>query len=75
MTILKDLITVISCYKNLVAPLKILKLSLVSFPLHLVSCYIVFPLVYESPKGKNELDERPIIDIYRKIEEDGLYGD
>lgn len=23
------------------------------------------------PKGKNELDERPIIDIYRKIEEEG----
>jgi hypothetical protein len=51
--------------------LKILNFSLVSFPLHLVSCYIVFPLFMSPPKGKNELDERPIIDIYRKIEEDG----
>ena len=35
------------------------------------NCYIVFPLFMSPPKGKNELDERPIIDIYRKIEEDG----
>lgn len=52
--IFRDLITVISCYKNLVKPLKTLKFSRVSSPSHLVSCYIVLPLVMTSDKGKNK---------------------
>ncbi|HCJ14838.1 MAG TPA: hypothetical protein DHV77_06645 [Erysipelotrichaceae bacterium] len=43
-----------SCYKNLVKPLKILKFLWVSSPLHLVSCYIILPLVMTSDKGKNK---------------------
>ena len=49
-----DLITVISCYRNLVKPLKILNFSLVSFPLHLVLCYIVLTLFMNLHKGKNK---------------------
>ena len=52
--IFRDLITVISCYKNLVKPLKILKFLWLSSPSHLVSCYIVLPLVMTSDKGKNK---------------------
>ena len=50
----KDLITVISCYKNLVKPLKILNFSWVSSLSHLVSYYIVLPLVMTADKGKNK---------------------
>lgn len=51
---LRELITVISCYRILVKPLKTLKFSWVSSPSHLVSCYIVLPLVMTSDKGKNK---------------------
>jgi len=49
-----DLITVIFCYRNLVKPLKTLKFSWVSSLLHLVSCYIILPLVMTCDKGKNK---------------------
>ncbi len=52
--LLRDLITVIFCYGNLGKPLKILKFSRVSFPLHLVSCYIVLSLVMNPHKEKNK---------------------
>ena len=52
--LLRDLITVIFCYGNLGKPLNILKFSRVSFPLHLVSCYIVLSLVMNPHKEKNK---------------------
>ena len=60
--LLRDLITVIFCYGNLGKPLQILKFSRVSFPLHLVSCYIVLSLVMNPHKEKNK-DTRCPADI------------
>ncbi len=54
--LLRDLITVIFCYGNLGKPLKILKFSRVSFPLHLLS------LVMNPHKEKNK-DTRCPADI------------
>ena len=55
--LLRDLITVIFCYGNLGKPLKILKFSRVSFPLHLVSCYIVLSLVMNPHKEKTRTQD------------------
>jgi len=41
-------------------PLKILKFSWVSSPSHLVSSYIVLPLVMTSDKGKNKGTRCPV---------------
>ena len=45
-------ITVIFGYRNLGKPLKILKISWVSSPSHLVLCYIVLPLFMNPHREK-----------------------
>ncbi len=65
--IFRDLITVISCYKNFGKPLKILKFSWVSSSSHLVSCYIVLPLVMTSDRGKNKQGKENLVTTYNKL--------